>query len=197
MNPQLQQAGNICQHFLADFFFPQSEKDKCFWREGHSQTQALQGTSTGQHPTLQTHRLPFWPSLVTGLQWLHLASRSQKEAHRHKFPQSPGGRKEDKLWKQWTNTFFVLPIKTESKKGMSTNKAKHMQVQLRAFWVPSTFYSIHSKKFPHFTSQVHPVDEVEHRACRSYPQWVYCRYKAMLLAVWNISFPFFHGSKLP
>lgn len=48
----------------------------------------------------------------------------------------------------------------------------------------------HSKKVTHVTYQVHPVDEVEDRASRACPQWVYCRHKAMLLAVLNISFPF-------
>lgn len=77
MNLQLQQAGNICWHFLVDFFFSPMKKTG---RDGHSQKLALQGTSTGQHPPLQNNRLPFWAPLLVGLQWLHLALRSQKEA---------------------------------------------------------------------------------------------------------------------
>lgn len=149
MNPQLQQAGNTCQHFLVVwvFFSPQWKREMLLKRRALTNT-GFTGHQhrPASHPTnpqaallaIPCNRSPGAPSCL------------EEPKGSTNSPKVLGGEKRINCGSSDPTPFFVLfqlPIKAESKKGMSTDKAKHIQVQLRAFWGPSTFYQATVKNF--------------------------------------------------
>lgn len=135
MNPQLQQAGNICWHFLVDFFF-HNEKDGKRWAltntgfTGHQHRPACPSANP-QAALLGTplNRSPAAPSCL---------EESKGSTDTPKFSLTPGGRKENKLPGQWTPFFFYFRYQNaESKKGMSTEKPN--RYTFSSVWGPFTF----------------------------------------------------------
>lgn len=157
MNPQLQQAGNTCQHFLVVgflFFFYTVKK-----------TSALEQMGTHKH---RIYRTPAQVSIPlckptghpSGHPLLQVSSTSilnwvvkRKHTDTHKLPINPGGRKEDKLSEQWINTFFCSISATNKIRIQEGNE--YRQSQMHAGSAQSslrTFHILpgHSKKVSTF-----------------------------------------------